>query len=167
MSCFGIRTNEKEKYALISQQIAINYRFDVAQQQAQNILQAFMNEYKPEVSSKLSFSPSDPKNSGDFCYETGYLVYNHEQVEADIAKFKGIGYDTLKVRVIKGGNWAVYKYVGGYEGLGRAWETAKSELAKSGRKACGEGATPFEMYLTNPQENSGVKPISEIWLPVE
>ncbi|KAJ3273497.1 hypothetical protein HDV01_004417 [Terramyces sp. JEL0728] len=159
---------KQETFALVSQQIVLNYRFDLAQQQAQGILQAFINEYNPKVSTKLSFPPTDHNVSGACEYEPGYLVNDPEAVEADIAKFKGIGYDTLKIRKIKAGSWAVYRYSGGFEGLGRAWETAKAELEKFGKKRnFGEGSMAFELYLNNLGETASVEPITEIWIPVE
>ena len=92
-----------------------------------------------------------------------------EQVQADACVSVDDAFvpdEDAAAQTILGGPYAIYRYVGPYQGLGQAW----GRLADQWMSTSGHRPRPglrFEVYRNDPSSVSPAELVTEIYVPVE
>ncbi|KAJ3117268.1 hypothetical protein HK098_006308 [Nowakowskiella sp. JEL0407] len=158
------------RYAIASRQTVRDFRFDLAEIKGLKTIKDFLAfaSLDPPKSDQLTLVPST--DSDELSCEPGFLVSKETADAANeiLQTYTAVGKDSLRVHELLQGDWAKYRYMGPYENLGQAWESATTTIENDGRKSDSKNRIPFQLYANGDlgSETTDNVPIVEIWIPV-
>ncbi|KAJ3093895.1 hypothetical protein HDU97_008878 [Phlyctochytrium planicorne] len=175
---FEIRT-PKKRFALISHQRVVNYRFDLGQKNGRAAVNAFLDapdhaslhlrqEMNTTAHGITYVIHSDEE--GVILYEPGLLIQGDaDKVKWAVNEYKKKSTDesvqSVFVRDIEEREYLVFTLKGSYAGLPDAWPAAMAALKTVNREKDSSAAS-FEIYENEQSEVKEEDLITTIWLPL-